>query len=363
MGEQPKKTDVKSSVELGDGDKTQAFFRAVKEENIAVMKELLEAKVEFTHNKASLLLALFDAVRKPDINPTIVQILLDVKADPSAYKHILNGVNNADVISMLIAGKAVVDVGTLHFAASNGKVDALKILIDGKADVNAVDDRGNTALHHAVNNAQHQAITFLLEAKANLRAKNNEGSTPLLMVAKSRYVERYESLKLLLEAKAQVNAVDNQGITALHWVVRPKADHGGVAWTLGGESMNKEITAVVNILLEAKADRSMRAHVPRSTISTAASAISPGRGKTAYEYASENGYTDLDNLFPLELTLGAGLHPRAGARSVVAKVYDNRRTGMSELHTIGLICKFGRGKPTPVKEPVETPRSGVDLTV
>lgn len=51
----------------------------------------------------------------------------------------------------------------LHLAAKNGCTDALKLLVDAKADVDVQDSKsGKTALHHAVENEDLPMVGYLV---------------------------------------------------------------------------------------------------------------------------------------------------------------------------------------------------------
>jgi hypothetical protein len=61
----------------------------------------------------------------------------------------------------------------------------MKLLLQAKADVNAKDDRGHTALFGAVFRGWTEVTRFLVENGAKLDAKNNEGLT-VMDVAKGK---------------------------------------------------------------------------------------------------------------------------------------------------------------------------------
>jgi uncharacterized protein len=64
-------------------------------------------------------------------------------------------------------------------AAMHGDKAAVRALIDKKADVNAPQNDGSTALHWAVYRGDRELVQMLIRAGANVRAANREGSTPL----------------------------------------------------------------------------------------------------------------------------------------------------------------------------------------
>jgi ankyrin repeat protein len=64
-----------------------------------------------------------------------------------------------------------------------GDTSAVRALIAQKADVNAVQSDGATALHWAVYRGDREMVTLLIRAGANPKAANREGSTPLWLAA------------------------------------------------------------------------------------------------------------------------------------------------------------------------------------
>ncbi|KAK2866268.1 hypothetical protein Q7C36_002324 [Tachysurus vachellii] len=58
-------------------------------------------------------------------------------------------------------------------------VRLLEMMINSKADINAVDYKGNTALHYTCQCKSHKLVPLLLEAKADTLIQNKNGETPL----------------------------------------------------------------------------------------------------------------------------------------------------------------------------------------
>nr|ADO29479.1 ankyrin repeat domain-containing protein 22 [Ictalurus punctatus] len=58
-------------------------------------------------------------------------------------------------------------------------VKLLEMVLNSKADINAVDYKGNTALHYACQCKSHKLIPLLLEANADVLIQNKDGETPL----------------------------------------------------------------------------------------------------------------------------------------------------------------------------------------
>ena len=94
--------------------------------------------------------------------------------------------------------------------------EQIDILIAAKADVNAIDNEGNSVLMSFCEKetCDEEGILKLINAGANVNAINNDDETAL---QKCCYHEDNlaKKLKVLLEAKADVNARDENGVTAL----------------------------------------------------------------------------------------------------------------------------------------------------
>src|SRR3954471_13487391 len=64
-------------------------------------------------------------------------------------------------------------------AAESKNIDALKTLVKQRADLNAAQPDGTTALHWAAHWNDAEAVSLLLRAGANAKAVNRYGATPL----------------------------------------------------------------------------------------------------------------------------------------------------------------------------------------
>lgn len=102
-------------------------------------------------------------------------------------------------------------------------LDMVRLLVAGKADVNARDNSGQTPLHRAAFCGRADVMAFLLANKAEVNAKDTSGVTPLHLA--TRYIGKepgpyptnfLEMTKLLLSNKVDVNPRDNRGVTPLH---------------------------------------------------------------------------------------------------------------------------------------------------
>jgi ankyrin repeat protein len=110
-------------------------------------------------------------------------------------------------------------------AASLPLIDAVKAgdrsaavaLIDRRADVNAPEADGTTALHYAVHRDDVELVRRLIRAGARVNVKNEYGATPM---SEAAVVGNAMMIGLLLEAGADVESANADGQTALMVVAR-----------------------------------------------------------------------------------------------------------------------------------------------
>jgi len=109
----------------------------------------------------------------------------------------------------------------------------LSALVKHGADINAIDDAGNTLLHWAARGADQRIFKALLSLgmDKNLHTKNKKGQTPFLVAAKYRN-EKVIKLLLSNDYKIDINQHDAENNTAL-------------AFSLGKDAYSKEITAIL----------------------------------------------------------------------------------------------------------------------
>ena len=64
-------------------------------------------------------------------------------------------------------------------ADEQGTLDAVRLVVETGADIDAVDEDGNTALHHVVDKGFDRVVEYLVGGGADVNASNGRGQTPL----------------------------------------------------------------------------------------------------------------------------------------------------------------------------------------
>ena len=261
---------------------------------------------------------LADAVEKSD--GARVQALLRERAD----------VNAAQVDGMT----------ALHWAAERDEVATARLLVAAGANAKAENRYGVTPLALACTNGGAAMVEVLLAAGADPNATLRGGETALLIAARTG---RPEPVKALLAAGARVDAKEKQGQTALMWAAAEgHADVVGLLLAAGADfrtpldsgftpvffAVREGRAEVVRLLVRAGADVN-EAMQPRRSAGKA-----PRKGTTALHLAVENGHFEL-----AAWLLGAGANP------------NDQRSGYTPLHTITWVRKPDHGDdgdPSPV---------------
>jgi len=227
---------------------------AVYKENKALVTLLLEhgALVNSTkHNIERRVVVRMFRYQTTEILRRLIEYGLDVNAADyrgSTPLFYAMGMGRLDVMKALIDGGANVNHvpdsgwGLLQEAVGCGHSDKfkngemVKLLIDAGADVNKKLDTGTTALALAVTNNHPIEVGLLLAANANPNNKDVNGWLPLLSAV---HYNRFGMVKALIDAGADVNAASSTGWAPLHWSVN------------GSDDDRSDITA---LLIDAGAD-------------------------------------------------------------------------------------------------------------
>jgi ankyrin repeat protein len=144
-----------------------------------------------------------------------------------AQPGVVDAAKNGDkaTVRALIQKKADVNAaepdGTtaLHWASYHDDLESADLLLRAGAKVNAVTDLGATPLWAASQNGSSAMVRRLLEAGANPNLALLSGETPLMVAARGGYSEVLEQL---LAKGANPNAHGTRGQTALMWAASQK---------------------------------------------------------------------------------------------------------------------------------------------
>lgn len=286
----------------------------------------------------------------------------------------------AFLLTITLAGSSYGAVADAANAAQKKDMDALRALMRQRADVNAAQPDGTTALHWAVLWNNEEAVNLLLRAGADAKARNRYGATPLSEAVTSGSAAMVEALlkagadprtltteegetvlmtaaragnvdvvKVLLDRGADVNALEKyKGQTALMWAAAERHP------------------AVVKLLLDHGADWKVRSidretKVPRLSAASSISPIARG-GFTALSFSAREGdiesarvmldagvdinYGDVDNTSALVVSImnkqysfakfllerGAGVNVVGGyGRTALYAIVDIRNEDWSAL--------------------------------
>jgi ankyrin repeat protein len=231
----------------------------------------------------------------------IVRLLLDNCSDVNAQALKGGGTplsqavpqGDLEIIKLLWEHGAKIDLGDvygatpLHVAAFAGKKEIAQFLVEKGADVNAKDVHGWQPIHRAAFFGRDEIVTLFLSKGVDVNAKDNTGKTPL-------HVTRTASMaRLLLSHGAEVNVTttkdaslhktdfDGESVIELFVSLNPDEqlplETGVTPLHLAAANGNKDL---VSVLLDHGAD----------------TAAKTKKGKTALDWAIEQGKTDIQKL-------------------------------------------------------------------
>lgn len=171
------------------------FFKAIKMDDARTIQQLLARGFDANTLDPQGQHGLLVAIKEP--SPMAAKTLVD------APKIDLNTLN-------------VMGESPLMLAALKGELVLATQMVKKGADVNKT---GWTPLHYAASNGHVPVIQLLLENHAYIDAESPNGTTPLMMA--SMYGSP-EAVKLLLDEGADPTLKNQQGLTALDFASRAK---------------------------------------------------------------------------------------------------------------------------------------------
>jgi hypothetical protein len=175
--------------------------------------------------------AFWEAVERDDVKAVQTEMLRGSSANARHPQHgpaILYAARDRSpkVVAFLagLSGTAVdatdaTDETALMLVSLHGDLTTMKVLLERGAEVNR---KGWTALHYAASNGQVEAIRLLLDAHAYIDAQSPNRTTPLMMAARHEHIA---AVRLLVEAGADPTPENEAGFSAADYMAR----HGQTA--------------------------------------------------------------------------------------------------------------------------------------
>ena len=169
------------------------FFKAIKEDNPVVLSNLMNRGFDVNTISPQGEYALILAFREPRLKAARVLI---------GWPNL-----NAEV-------RSAQDESPLMLAALHGLLAECQGLIERGADVNKP---GWAPLHYAATNGHLSVMQLLIEENAYLDAESPNGSTPLMMAA---HYGTPSAVKLLLESGADPTLKNSLGLSAIDFATQ-----------------------------------------------------------------------------------------------------------------------------------------------
>ena len=173
---------------LAQAGSYEDFFTAIKRDNPNTISSLLNRGFDANTLDSKGQHALLLAVQEPA--PRVVDVLIRW---PKTQ----------------VESRNASDESPLMLVALRGQVDLVKKLIDRGADVNKT---GWTALHYAATNGHLEIMNLLLEHHAYIDAESPNATTPLMMAA---HYGSADAVRLLLSAGADPALKNQLGMSAI----------------------------------------------------------------------------------------------------------------------------------------------------
>jgi len=159
---------------------------------------------------------------------------VDVNASPKEAGYCTGGLDEEFKMEFVELGRTA-----LLGAAEAGSVEAMRLLLDKKANVDFQDNAGFSALYLAAGSANaEKAVTALLGWGPSMSLKTKQGFTPLHNACGAG---ESGAIKALIEAKADLNAKSKGGSAPIHVAVLN--DEPGVLDTLKALKANLDMPA------------------------------------------------------------------------------------------------------------------------
>src|SRR5262245_5085818 len=144
---------------------------------------------------------------------SIVSVMAFAQPAAAPDVRVVNAARAQDVaaVRVLVGQRADVNAAqgdgatALHWAAHWNQLDMVRLLLGAGANVNAADDHGVTPLALAATNGNTGIIDLLLQAGANSNARLETGETPFMRAVRTG---KLDAVSRMLAGGADVNAAE-----------------------------------------------------------------------------------------------------------------------------------------------------------
>jgi ankyrin repeat protein len=191
---------------LASAGSYEDFFKAIKQDDAKTMQSLLQRGFDPNTLDPEARHGLTMAVAEPSLK--VAEVLIQAKG---INVNFLNSANESALMYAALKGQLALaklliskdaDVNKtgwtpLHYAATNGHVDVIQLLLDNHAFVDAASPNGSTPLMLAAQYGTAQAVKLLLDEGAEPLQKNEQGLTPIDF---ARRASRIDAERLIAEA-------------------------------------------------------------------------------------------------------------------------------------------------------------------
>ena len=237
------------------------------------------------------------------------------KQDMGYAKKLISAIekNDMDLLSELLEEKGnvnakpyLLDIDVRNYqplseAAYRGNFEAVKMLIEAGAKVNVSGTNKQTPLHMTVigyaKENIYQIVSYLVEHGADINKKNFFGETPIAtLLSYSSTEERYQCFLYLIEHGARVKRSGRYGSIIFEACSSNNVKEISFLFSNFEIDSNEKDKETGNTPLMEAAYFNSREAIEILLTHGADSRIKNKRGKTAYDYAIENGYTELSEL-------------------------------------------------------------------
>lgn len=221
---------AKPNLEVQNNDSLTPLHLAAKQGKVDALDELIKARAEIEAKNASGDTPARSAIKNKQTAALV--LLLTYKCDLGfsggelTLLHEATLLGNVDAVRELICGGADInalsgdELTSLHYASQRGLIGVAQCLVDGGISIDAKGAHERTPLHLAAAKGQEGVLKLLKGAEADIEAKDAHGFTPLHLAAANG---QQGAIKILVNGrgvKADKEAVDKDGFTPLHWAAR-----------------------------------------------------------------------------------------------------------------------------------------------